>query len=74
MAVLKYYGNEFYVPEDDDDLDSSDPFDKPPIDNVVPSKQLSVFVFSDYTFARQVRARMWEMLIPFDEDKNFEFS
>jgi len=52
LAVLKYYGDEFYVEEDDDDLDSSEPFDKPPIDNIAPPKQKSVFIFSDYTFAR----------------------
>lgn len=32
------------------------------------------FVFSDYSLAKQVRARVYELLIPFDYDKNNEFN
>ena len=62
LAVLKYFGDEFYVPEDDFDLDPSDPFENasPPPAPVDRSK--SQFVFSDYSFAKKVRARCYELL------------
>ncbi len=75
MAVPHYFGDEFYVAEDDYDLDSSDPFE----DNAPPppapiDKNLSKFVFSDYSFAKEVRARVFEFLVPYDLDKNREFN
>lgn len=76
MAVLKYFGDEFYVIEDDYDLDSSDPFETvapPPPPKPATSVQ-SKFVFSDYSFAKKVRARVFELLVPYDLDKNTEFN
>lgn len=75
LAVLKYYGDEFYVLEDDDDLDQSDPFETeaPPPPPKPPVKVDSKFVFSDYSFAKRVRARVFELLVPYDADKNNEF-
>ena len=57
LAVLKYFGDEFYVEEDDWDLDSSDPFEKDhtPIPPAPKPSQKIVFVFSSYLFAKQVR-------------------
>lgn len=73
LAVLKYYGDQFYVLEDDEDNDSSDCFedDAPPapINRSVVQK----FNFSDYSFARKVRARVLELLIPYDKDQNKQF-
>lgn len=69
LAVEEYYGDEFYVPEDDNDIDPSDPFEVSP--PPVPSNK---FVFSDYAFARLVRQAVWNKLIPYDKDKNEEFS
>lgn len=76
LAVLKYFGDEFYVPEDDDDLDHSDPFETeaPPPAPKPPVKVDSKFVFSDYSFAKRVRARVFELLVPYDADKNNEFN
>lgn len=56
--MVKYFGDEFYVPEDDDELDRSDPIEAelPPPDI---DRNTLQFVFSDYTFARQVRARVY---------------
>lgn len=64
LADPNYSGDEFFVEEDDEDIDSSDAFDTLPIN---PNTK---FVFDDYTFAKQVRARVWELLIPYDGDKN----
>jgi len=72
LAVLNYYGDEFWVEEDDEDKDNSDPFEKPPMD--VKPKNYIQFSFSDYTFAKQVRLRVYELLVEFDFDKNEEFS
>lgn len=73
LAVLKYFGDEFWVNEDDAN-DNDDGFEKdlapppPPI-----NRNKVQFVFSDYTFARQVRQRVLECLIPYDADKNLNF-
>lgn len=69
LAVEEYYGDEFWVEEDDGDLDASDPFEVVP-----PSPPSNRFTFDDYTFARQVRQQVWNMLIPYDKDQNEEFS
>lgn len=76
MAVLKYFGDEFYVLEDDDDLDHSDPFETeaPPPPPKAPVNVQSKFVFSDYSFAKKVRARVFELLVPYDLDKNAELN
>lgn len=73
LCVWQYFGDEFYVEEDDEDLDPSDPYEKPP-EPVKPKTSGVQFVFSDYTFAKQVRARVYELLVPYDADKNEEFS
>ena len=73
LAVLKYYGDEFWVPEDDAD-DNDDGFDKDVAPPPAPIDRNKVqFVFSDYSFARKVRQRVLECLIPYDVDKNHEF-
>lgn len=64
LAVEHYFGDEFYVPEDDEEINKEDPDPLP-----VPSLN-KPFTFADYTFAKQVRARVWELLIPYDQDKN----
>ena len=56
LAVLKYFGDEFYV-ADDDESEKSDPFDKQQGPSLA-STTLAKFNFSDYTFANQVRARV----------------
>lgn len=68
LAVLKYYGDEFYVAEDDE-AEKSDSFEKG-VGPALASTTMAKFNFSDYTFANQVRARVLELLIPYDVDKN----
>ena len=70
LAVVRYFGDEFYVAEDDDELDRSDPFepDHTPVNNH------TKFVFSDYNFSKQVRARVYELLVPYDFDRNQQFN
>jgi len=76
LAVLKYFGDEFYVEEDDWDLDNSDPFEKdlapPPAPK--PASQKIMFNFSSYAFAKKVRDRVLECLIPYDADKDQLFT
>jgi hypothetical protein len=74
LAVLKYFGDEFWVNEDDAD-DGDDGFEKdqaPPPPAPIDRNKVQ-FNFSDYSFARQVRKRVLECLIPYDEDKNLNF-
>ena len=77
LAVLKYFGDEFYVEEDDWDLDNSDPFKidapLPPAPKPAPSQKI-MFNFSSYLFAKQVRERVLECLIPYDADKDHLFT
>ena len=70
LAVVRYIGDEFYVAEDDDELDRSDPFepDHTPVNNH------TKFVFSDYSFSKKVRARVYELLVPYDFDRNQQFN
>jgi len=69
LAVVRYFGDEFYVSEDDYELDNSDPVEAEP----VPMYHVK-FVFSDYTFSKQVRARVYELLVPYDADRNQLFN
>lgn len=70
LAVLKYFGDEFYVPEDDADIDDSSIFERDPEPASPKKKQKTVFVFSDYSFALQVRERTRTLLLQFDADKD----
>lgn len=73
LCVVRYFGDEYYVPEDDELLDNSDPFEKNP--DVKPTKAVNTqFNFSDLTFAKKVRARMYELLVTYDADHDEEFS
>ncbi len=58
LSVSKYFGDEFYVPEDDEDIDKSDPLDKVTTSPINSTTVVSQFNFSDYGFAKQVRARV----------------
>lgn len=73
LAELELYGKGYYVIEDDEDIENSNFFQAPP-KNVDDKKVLMKFTFNDYTFAKAVRARVWDLLIPFDADKNEEFN
>lgn len=64
LADPNYSDDEFFTEEDNEDIDPSDPFITLPID---PNTK---FVFDDYSFAKKVRARVWELLLPYDVDKN----
>lgn len=46
LAVPHYYGDEFFVPEDDENQDPSNPF------NFVLPPSSNRFTFDDYTFAK----------------------
>lgn len=71
LAVLNYYGDEFWV--EDDDVDSKeDLFDRPP--EPVKSKTIIQFKFSDYEFAIAVRKKVFKILLEYDADQNEEFS
>jgi hypothetical protein len=75
LAVLKYYGNEFWVTPDDDINSGYDDWlikDKPVVQPVLPKERFSVikFQFSNFDFAVQVRKRMYDCLIPFDRNKD----
>ena len=68
LAVLNYYGDEFWVEEDDEDVNKEDAYDALP--EAPKSKHCVKFIFSDYAFARQVRLRVYELLVKYDEDQN----
>ena len=69
LAELQLYGQGYYVIEDDEDIENSLFFQAPPKSTDV-KKVVIKFTFSDYTFAKAVRERVWDLLIPFDADKN----
>jgi Ca2+-binding EF-hand superfamily protein len=69
LAVFRYFGDEFYATEDDYELDKSDPFEA----ESIPHNHVK-FVFSDYTFSKQVRARVYELLVRYDADRNQQFN
>lgn len=78
LAVLKYFGDEFWVTPDDDINSGFDYFlikEKPVVEVVKPKEKFSYikFNFSNYDFAIQVRKRMLECLIPFDRNRDKEF-
>ena len=69
LCVWAYFGDEFYVEEDDYDLDDSDPYEKPP-EPVKPKTTGVQFSFSDFSFAQRVRERVYELLVKYDADQN----
>ncbi len=72
LAELQLYGSGYYVIEDDEDINSSSFFAAPP--KKINDKRVMIkFTFNDYTFAKEVRARVWDLLIPYDADQNEEF-
>jgi hypothetical protein len=73
LAVENYYGDEFYVPEDDEDNKESSSYDKDPPVVKPPLVNNSSFNFSDYEFARYVRSRVLAALAPFDNNNNEQF-
>ena len=80
LAELELYGKGYYVIEDDEDIENSNFFQAPP-KNVDDKKVLMKFTFTNLKlhnkhniFAKAVRARVWDLLIPFDADKNEEFN
>lgn len=72
LAELQLYGNCYYVIEDDEDIENSSFFVAHP-KNPDNKGVIIKFTFNDYTFAKTVRARVWDLLIPYDSDKNEEF-
>jgi len=78
LAVLKYFGEEFWVYPDDDMNSGLDNFlikEKPVVEPIKPKEKFSYikFNFSNYDFAIQVRKRMFECLTPFDKNRDKEF-
>jgi Ca2+-binding EF-hand superfamily protein len=78
LAVLKYFGDEFWVTPDDDINSGLDSFlikDKPVVEAVKPKEKFSYikFNFSNFEFAMQVRKRMYDCLVPFDRNRDKEF-
>ena len=69
LAELQLYGQGYYVIEDYEDIENSLFFQAPP-KSTDDKKVVIKFTFSDYTFAKAVRERVWDLLIPFDADKN----
>jgi len=57
LAVFQYYGSEFWVEEDDYDINKDDAYDALPEDPK--SKNWIKFTFSDCAFAKQVRLRVY---------------
>lgn len=75
LAVLKYFGDEFWVYPDDDINSGLDNFlikDKPIVEPIKPKEKFSYikFQFSNYDFAMQVRKRMYDCLVPFDRNRD----
>lgn len=75
LAVLKYFGDEFWVYPDDDINSGFDNFlikEKPVVEPVKPKEKFSYikFNFSNYDFAMQVRKRMYDSLTPFDRNRD----
>lgn len=78
LAVLKYFGDEFWVYPDDDINSGVDNFlikEKPVTQTVKPKERYSFikFKFSNFDFAIEVRKRMLEALAPFDKNRNKYF-
>ena len=71
-------GDEYYLAEDDDAIEGGDILDAEVVHNVLrpappEKKRKIVFNFSDYGLSKRVRARVLELLIPFDANKDKEF-
>lgn len=78
LAVLKYYGDEFWVNPDDDINYGVDNFmekEKAIAKPIVAKQAFSYikFKFSNFDFAIQVRKRMFDCLIPFDKNRDQKF-
>lgn len=72
LAELQLYGKGYYVIEDDEDIDFKSFFMAPP--KTTNDKRVFIkFTFNDYAFAKAVRARVWDLLIPYDADENEQF-
>jgi Ca2+-binding EF-hand superfamily protein len=75
LAVLKYFGDEFWVYPDDDVNSGLDNFlikEKPVVEQVKAKERYSYikFQFSNYDFAIEVRKRMLQALTPFDKNRD----
>lgn len=73
LAVLKYFGDEFWVSPDDDINSGVDTFlikEKPVVQPTRQRYSYIKFNFSDFSFANQVRKRMFEVLTRFDKNRD----
>ena len=76
LAVEANRGEEFYSQEDDESIAGGELLDKEKITDVLPDIRLNkvnnkaVFYFSSYDLSKKVRQRVWDLLIPFDTNRN----
>lgn len=81
LAVDLNRGEEFYLKEDDDSIEGGDIFEHEsalvilpdPQQKKVTTSKVTKFVFSNYDLSDLVRKRVWELLIPFDTNKDLTF-
>lgn len=81
LAVDLNRGDEFYLKEDDDSIEGGDIFEHEsalvilpdPQQKKVTTSKVTKFVFSNYDLSDLVRKRVWELLIPFDTNKDLTF-
>lgn len=81
LAVDLNRGEEFYLKEDDESIEGGDIFESEtplvilpdPQEKKTTSYRLKKFTFSNYDLSDLVRKRVWELLIPFDKNKDLTF-
>lgn len=79
LAVDVNRGDEYYLKEDDESIEGGDIFDADSALVVLPDTQEKKvthkikFNFSSYDLSNLVRKRVWELLVPFDSNKDKKF-
>ena len=79
LAVEINRGEEYYLAEDDDSISTGAFLDEEKVIDVLPDtsanrKPIKIqFHFSDYNLSRKVRQRVYDLLVPFDTNRNLSF-